>query len=168
MKVPGPDHPITIAAAPRRVEALFEGHIIADSAEALLLKEAGYKAVYYFPRKDVGMAFLNRTDRHTTCPYKGEASYFTIVRDGRFAENAVWTYEDPYPAVELIRDHVAFYPNMVEMHEIDRGVRIPIAEVVEHTDSGSGASQLDHWPSNVSEPVEEPEIEKPFSGTGSI
>jgi uncharacterized protein (DUF427 family) len=120
------------------------------------LKEAGYKSVFYFPREDVAMAFLTRTDHHTTCPYKGEASYFTIVRDGQIVENAVWSYEDPYPAVAAIRERLAFYPNLVEIRELDEGPQTPIAEVVEHTDSGSGQSQLDHWAPNVSEPAPEP------------
>ncbi|HEX4095947.1 MAG TPA: DUF427 domain-containing protein, partial [Caulobacteraceae bacterium] len=88
--------------------------------------------------------------------YKGEASYFTIVRDGQIVENAVWSYEDPYPAVAAIRERLAFYPNLVEIRELDEGPQTPIAEVVEHTDSGSGQSQLDHWAPNVSEPAPEP------------
>ena len=156
MKLPGPDHPITITTGRRRIRALFEGHLIADSANAVSLKEAGYKPVYYFPREDVAMDDLAATAHHTHCPYKGDASYFTIARDGRVAENAVWSYEDPYPAVEAIRGRVAFYPNMVEIHELDDLSDAAVAEIVEHTDSGSGQSQLDHWPTNVTEPPVEP------------
>jgi uncharacterized protein (DUF427 family) len=152
MKIPGPDHPITIHLNPKRVQALYGGHIIADSERALSLKEASYKAVQYFPREDVAMDFLSRTSLSTHCPYKGDASYFTIARDGEISENAVWTYEDPFPAMEQIRGYVAFYPNMVEIHEIDDSVSPEvIREVVEHTDSGSGRSQLEHWPPNVSQ-----------------
>ena len=72
----------------------------------------------YFPRDDVEMAFFTRTDQPTYCPYKGEANYFTLLMDGVFAENAVWTYEDPYPAMDEIRELVAFYPNQVEIYEV--------------------------------------------------
>lgn len=153
MKIPGPDHPITITLNPKRVRALYEGHVIADSGHALVLKEANYKAVAYFPREDVDMAFLSRTELSTYCPYKGDASYFSIARDGAIAESAVWTYENPYEAVEQIKDHLAFYPNHVEIEEIDESVSPEvIRDVIEHTDSGSGRSQLDHWPTNVSQP----------------
>ena len=103
MKIPGPDHPITITANPKRVRALFEGHEIADSGAALTLQEANYPPVQYFPRADVAMDFLGRTPRSTHCPYKGDAAYFTIARDGVVAENKVWTYEEPYEAVAAIR-----------------------------------------------------------------
>jgi uncharacterized protein (DUF427 family) len=157
MKVPGPDHPITIKLNPKRVQALYGGHVIADSERALSLKEATYKAVPYFPREDVSMDYLSRTTLSTHCPYKGDASYFTIVRDGEISENAVWTYEHPYPAMEDIRGYLAFYPNMVEIHEIDEAVSPEvIRDVVEHTDSGSGSSQLEHWTPNVDNPLIEP------------
>ena len=153
MKIPGPDHPITLTLNPKRVRALYQGHVIADSDHALLLKEATYKAVPYFPREDVAMDYLSRTELSTYCPYKGNASYFTVARDGEIAENAVWTYEDPYPAMERIKGYVAFYPNKVVIHEIDEAVSPEvIRDVIEHTDSGSGRSQLEHWPANVGMP----------------
>ena len=148
MKLPGPDHPITIAASPKRVRVLYEGHLIADSPRALVLREASYRPAHYIPREDVAMAFLNRTTHSTHCPYKGEASYFSIVRDGRLAENAVWSYEDPYPAMTAIKGHLAFYPNQVKIEEVDMPAE-NIRDIVEHTDSGSGSSQLEHWPPNV-------------------
>jgi hypothetical protein len=92
------------------------------------------------------MAFLTRTDRVTHCPYKGEANYYTILMDGRFADNAVWTYENPYPAMEQIRDRVAFYPNLVEIYEVDEPDAGAIREAVLHTDDGAGASQKAPWP----------------------
>ena len=95
------------------------------------------------------MDFLARTDHHSHCPYKGDASYYNIVRDGRFAENAVWSYEDPYPAMAAIKDHLAFYPNQVEIEEVEMEAGENIRDIVEHTDSGSGNSQLDHWAPNV-------------------
>ena len=155
MKIPGPDHPITITLSPKRVRALYHGHVIADTDHALLLKEATYKAVPYFPRGDVAMEYLSRTELSTYCPYKGDASYFTVTRDGEIDENAVWTYENPYPAMEQIKGYLAFYPNKVVIHEIDESVPPElIRDVIEHTDSGSGRSQLDHWPANVNGPKE--------------
>jgi len=150
IKTPGPDHPITVEAHPGRVQVLFEGHLIGDSSRALVLREAGYRPVLYFPREDIEMGFLGRTDRRTHCPYKGHAGYFTIAMDGHIAENAVWTYEEPYPAMDVIRGRVAFYPNQVTLHEV--GEKGPVAsndDVVLHTDAGDGHAQSDHWPANV-------------------
>jgi uncharacterized protein (DUF427 family) len=154
MKIPGPDHPITVSFNPKRVRALYQGHVIADTAAALTLKEADYPAVQYFPRADVEMDYLSKTDRSTHCPYKGDASYFTILMDGQFADNAVWSYETPYPAMAQIKDHLAFYPNKVEIYELDEAGP-DVAAVVEHTDDGAGRSQAEHWAPNVSEPPAE-------------
>jgi uncharacterized protein (DUF427 family) len=118
MKLPGPDHPITITANPRRVRVSLGGVVIADSANALTLKEASYPAVNYVPRKDANMALLARTERVTHCPYKGDANYFTIVADGRTVENAIWTYEEPFPAMTEISGHLAFYPDKVKVEEV--------------------------------------------------
>ena len=155
MKLPGPDHPITITASPKRVRVLYEGHLIADTPRALVLREASYPAVLYIPREDVAMDFLARTTHSSHCPYKGDASYYNIVRDGRFAENAVWSYEDPYPAMAEIKDCLAFYPNQVEIEELEQVEGAggeTIRDIVEHTDSGSGNSQLEHWKTNVEGP----------------
>ena len=152
MKLPGPDHPITIEANPKRLQALYEGHVIADSRTALTLKESSYKAVAYFPREDVAMEFFARSDRVTYCPYKGEANYYTILMDGRFAEDAVWTYENPYPAMEQIRGRLAFYPNHVEVREVADLGADEVRRAVLHTDDGAGQSQREHWAANVSEP----------------
>lgn len=118
MKLPGPDHPITIARNPKRVRAFLHGHVIADTADALSLQEANYPAVQYFPREDVEMGFLSKTAKHTSCPYKGEASYYTLHIEGHILEDVVWSYEDPYPAMEQIRGRVAFYPDRVEVYEV--------------------------------------------------
>jgi uncharacterized protein (DUF427 family) len=152
MKVPGPDHPITVTAYPGRVQVLFEGHVIADSANVLTLKEATYKPVFYFPREDVAMDYLHRTDHATHCPYKGQAAYFTLNMDGDIRENAVWTYESPYPAMSVIDGRLAFYPNQVQLQEVAEAAGTPVDEIVQHTDSGSGRSQKDHWPPNVESP----------------
>lgn len=115
--VPGPDHPITVAPNPSRVTVTLGGRTIADTRDALTLKEASYPAVQYIPRKDVDMSLLERTSHSTWCPYKGEASYFSIFTGGGRAANAVWSYESPFPAVAGIRDHLAFYPDRVDAIE---------------------------------------------------
>jgi uncharacterized protein (DUF427 family) len=153
MKIPGPDHPITVAANPKRIQVLYNGHVIADTRKALTLKEASYRPVLYLPREDVEMAFLTRTEHSTHCPYKGDASYFTLLMDGRFAENAVWTYETPYPAMETIRDLLAFYPNQVEIREIGDALEPgEVREAILHTDDGAGQSQREHWAPTAGEP----------------
>ena len=115
-KIPGPDHPITISRSPTRVRVRFGGDVIADTSEALDLREATYPLVHYIPRDAVQMERLVKTDHSTHCPYKGDASYFSIVgKDGTRIENAVWSYETPFPAVKQIAGYLAFYPNKVEI-----------------------------------------------------
>ena len=118
MKIPGPEHPITITPAQGRWRVRFEGRVIADSGEALILKEAAYPEVVYFPRKDVVMDALARTLHATHCPYKGDASYFSLRADGRVADNAVWTYEEPYPTMAEITGRLAFYPDKVTVEPV--------------------------------------------------
>ena len=117
MKLPGPDHPITITRNGGRVRVSFAGKTIAETANALTLKEASYPPVFYIPRADADMSALTPTAHHTHCAYKGDASYFTIAIGGRTAENAVWSYEQPFPAVAEIKEHLAFYPNRVDKIE---------------------------------------------------
>ena len=117
MKIPGPDHPITIAPNPRRVRVTAGGKVIADTIRALTLREASYPPVHYIPRADADMSALAPTAHATHCPYKGDASYFTIETGGKYAENAVWSYLQPYPAVKEIAGHLAFYPNRVDKIE---------------------------------------------------
>ena len=114
MKVPGPDHPITIKPHAMRVTVTFNGAKIAESERALLLEEADYPAVAYIPREDVDMAQLEAHDHSTYCPYKGDASYFSVYVGGKRAEAAVWTYEEPNPAFAEIKDHLAFYPDKMD------------------------------------------------------
>ena len=116
-KVPGPDHPITIERNPARVVVVVAGRIIADTCDAVTLREASYAAVQYVPRKDVAMSALERTAHATFCPYKGDCAYYIIVIGGRRSINAVWRYEAPYPAVSEIRGHLAFYPERVDAIE---------------------------------------------------
>ena len=117
MKLPGPDHPITVTPNPKRVVVTFAGRTVADSTNALALKESTYPTVQYIPRADVDMSILERTAHGSECPYKGHANYFSLNANGRTAENAVWTYETPYDAVGSIKEHVAFYPNRVDSIE---------------------------------------------------
>ena len=118
VKIPGPDHPITIEPNPARIVVSVAGRTIADTREALSLREATYPTVLYVPRKDVDMTLLERTDHATYCPYKGDCSYFSVPVGGERSVNAVWTYEAPYPSVGEIKGHVAFYPDRVEKIEI--------------------------------------------------
>jgi uncharacterized protein (DUF427 family) len=116
-RIPGPDHPITIDRHPGRIVVTVADKIIADSTAALTLREASYPAVQYIPRADVDMAALARSGTHSYCPYKGEASYFSIPAGGDRSIDAIWTYEAPYDAVADIRDHLAFYASRVDTIE---------------------------------------------------
>jgi uncharacterized protein (DUF427 family) len=118
MKLPGPDHPITITTNPKRVRVTADGVVIAETTHALTLKEASYPAVQYVPRADAKMELLKRSDRVTHCPYKGDASYYSIVANGKALENAIWTYETPFPAMTEISGHLAFYPDKVKIEEV--------------------------------------------------
>jgi uncharacterized protein (DUF427 family) len=117
IKFPGLDHRITIERNPNRVVISVAGRVIADTRDALTLREAAYPAVHYIPRKDVDIALLQRTDHSTYCPYKGDSAYFSIPLGGERSTNAVWEYEAPYAAVVSIKDHLAFYPDRVDAIE---------------------------------------------------
>ena len=119
MKTPGPDHPITITAGAGRMRVRFDDHVIADTAKALTLQEASYAPVTYFPRDDVETGYLSRTSTVSHCPYKGDATYYSVRLDGRLVEDAAWSYESPYPAMEQIRGHLAFYPDKLEVYEVN-------------------------------------------------
>lgn len=114
IKIPGPDHPISIRRNPARVVVSVAGRVVADTRNALTLREADYPAVQYIPREDVDLSQLERTDHTTYCPYKGDCNYYSVPAGGKKSVNAVWTYQDPYPAVAQIRGHVAFYPERVD------------------------------------------------------
>ena len=117
-KIPGPDHPIAITPARQRITVTVAGLSIADTREALTLKEAAYSPVHYIPRKDVDMSQLERTSHQTYCPYKGDCAYYSIPAGGRRSVNAVWTYETPYADVSEIREYLAFYPDRVDAIQI--------------------------------------------------
>jgi uncharacterized protein (DUF427 family) len=117
IKSPGPDHPITIEPNPNRLVVKVASRVVADTRDALTLREARYAPVFYIPRKDVDMTLLERTEHSTYCPYKGDCAYFSIPLGGERSTNAVWTYEAPYPAVASINSHLAFYPDRVDVIE---------------------------------------------------
>lgn len=115
---PSANHPITIQLNPARVLVMVGDQVIADTKKALTLREASYGDVQYIPRADVRMDLLERTDNETYCPFKGEASYFSIPAGGQATVNSVWIYENPHEAVSKIKDYVAFYPNKVKLQEV--------------------------------------------------
>jgi uncharacterized protein (DUF427 family) len=118
IKIPGPDHPISVERNTGHVVVSVAGRVIADTREALTLREAHYAPVQYIPRKDVDMTLLVRTQRTTYCPYKGDACYFSIPLGGERSTDAVWSYETPYEAVAEIKDYLAFYPDRVDAIEV--------------------------------------------------
>ena len=112
-----PDHPITVTPNPNRVRVTFAGKLIADSKKTLNLVETTYAPVVYVPRADVDMSLLTKTAHNTHCPYKGDASYYTINADGHTSENAIWSYEAPIADMREIAGYVAFYPKRVDAIE---------------------------------------------------
>jgi uncharacterized protein (DUF427 family) len=113
-KIPGPDHPITVEPTVGRVVVRAGDRVVADTTAALTLTEATYPPVQYIPLSDVDPAVITPTSTTSYCPYKGEASYYTLIGPDGAEEDAIWTYADPYPEVGAIAGHVAFYPNKVE------------------------------------------------------
>ena len=114
VKLPGPDHSISVERNPARVVVCVAGRVIADTRNALTLREASYPPVQYIPGEDVDFSKLERSDHVTYCPYKGNCIYYSIPAGGEKSVNAAWSYEDPFPAVDQIKRHVAFYPERVD------------------------------------------------------
>jgi uncharacterized protein (DUF427 family) len=114
VRLPGPDHPISIERNPARVVVSVGGRVVADSRNSMTLREATYLPVQYIPREDVDFSQLERTDHVTYCPYKVDCNYYSIPAGDKKSVNAVWTYENPFPAVAHIRGHVAFHPDRVD------------------------------------------------------
>ena len=106
---------ITVQPVDGRVTVRWRAQVVVDTSRALELREGSYPPVLYFPREDAEMVFFKPTARRTTCPYKGEASYFTLSDGAASDDNAVWTYETPKAGVEAIAGHLAFYPDKVEI-----------------------------------------------------
>ena len=118
IKVPGPDHPITVTSSPAHVVVRLNGRTIAETRRSLTLKEASYPPVSYIPRADVDMSLLEKSDHTTYCPYKGDASYYSIPLGGERSRNAIWSYEKPHPVMGDIKDYMAFYPDRVDGIEV--------------------------------------------------
>lgn len=114
VRIPGPDHPITIEPHPGKLVVKVAGRVVAETTHALTLREASYPPVHYIPRSDVDMSMLTRSDHTSYCPYKGDCSYYSIPAGGDRSVNAIWTYEKPYDAVSQIAEYVAFYPDRVD------------------------------------------------------
>jgi len=115
VRQPGPGHPITIEPTAARVVVRVNGTVLADTGDALTLREAGHAPVQYVPLSDVDQAQLERSDHATYCPYKGDASYYSVPLAGERGRDAVWEYREPFDAVAEIRGRVAFYPDRVEL-----------------------------------------------------
>jgi uncharacterized protein (DUF427 family) len=116
-RIPGPDHPITVQPSPARVVVSAGEHVIADTTHALELREASYPPVYYVPLADVDASVLTESETTSYCPYKGEASYYSIRTEDGVTEDAIWYYREPYDAVAPIVGHVAFYADRVTIDD---------------------------------------------------
>jgi uncharacterized protein (DUF427 family) len=114
VKFLGPEHQISIQHNPARVLVSVAGRVVADTRNALTLREAEYPPVQYIPPEDVDFSQLEQTDHVTYCPYKGDCNYYSVPVGGKKSINAVWSYEGPFPAVGQIRGHVALYPERVD------------------------------------------------------
>jgi uncharacterized protein (DUF427 family) len=115
---PSPEHPITVTPNPAHIVVTVAGQVVADTTRALTLQESTYPAVQYIPIEDVDRALLERTETTSYCPFKGDASYYSIPAGGERSADAIWVYEHPHDAVKEIKDHVAFYPDRVDSIDI--------------------------------------------------
>lgn len=114
-KIPGPDHPITLSRNPTRVVVSVGDHIVADTTNALQMREANHSPVLYIPLADVDRGVLSDSDTSTYCPYKGDASYYSVTTAEGVIPDAAWYYAEPYDAVSQIAHHLAFYPDRVSI-----------------------------------------------------
>ena len=115
-----PDYRVALDLSPRRLRIVFNEQVVADSERTLIVRETAHDPIYYFPRDDVRMEWMERTDHRTYCPFKGEASYWTLHSGDRTAENAAWSYEDPFEEVAGLAEYVSFYRHAVDgWHESD-------------------------------------------------
>jgi uncharacterized protein (DUF427 family) len=117
VRIPDASHPITIAPNPLRVRVTVAGRVVADTQHALTMRECDYPPVQYIPRADVDMSLFVRTENASYCPYRGDASYYSITPGGERSVNAAWSYEAPFEAAAAIRGHLAFYPDRVDSIE---------------------------------------------------
>lgn len=114
-----PDHRVDLETGPSRVQIVYNGETIADTTAAITLRESGYQPVHYVPAADVRQDLLTKTVHKSYCPFKGEASYWSIDVEGKHAENALWGYEAPYDEVARIKGYMAFYPNRVDRIDVE-------------------------------------------------
>jgi uncharacterized protein (DUF427 family) len=114
---PGPDHPITIEPNPARVVVKVAGEVLVDTQNSVTLREADYPPVEYVPLSEIDPSLLQATDNASYCPYKGDASYYSIPAGGERSVNAVWEYKAPYEPVAELAGRVAFYPDRVDSIE---------------------------------------------------
>ncbi|MCG8359555.1 MAG: DUF427 domain-containing protein [Kiloniellales bacterium] len=136
------DYHIEIIPSPKRVKVVFNGFSVADSRRALILRETRYPPIYYLPREDVRMDLLERTTHRTYCPFKGNASYWTLAVGEERAENAAWSYEEPYDEVAEIKDYIAFYWNKVDAwHQEDNVVAMDTSDA----SSAADGNRLAPW-----------------------
>ena len=112
-----PDYRVEIDPNPVRVRIRFNGTWVADSEATLLVRETQHEAVIYFPREALHSEWFERTEHESFCPFKGEASYWTLRVADRCEENVAWSYEDPFSEVADLRNYVAFYSDRVEFRE---------------------------------------------------
>ena len=110
-----PDYRVDLKPSRERLRIRFEGQLLAESTSTLLVNETKHVPVVYFPREDIHFEHLERTAHSTFCPFKGEASYWTLRANGRVEENAVWSYEAPFGEVAELKDYLAFYPDHIEL-----------------------------------------------------
>jgi uncharacterized protein (DUF427 family) len=114
-----PDRRMGYQPAGRRIRVVFNGETVADSENAIALQEEDYPVAYYLPQSDVRMDLAKRTDHSSHCPFKGDASYWSLEASGKRAENAAWSYENPFDEAEVIKGYVAFYRSKVDAIEAD-------------------------------------------------
>jgi uncharacterized protein (DUF427 family) len=151
------NHVLYFEDSPRRVRAVFGGETVADSRRVKLMHEKGYLPVYYFPRSDVRMDLLEATDHTTHCPFKGEASYWSVKVGDRVAENAVWGYPEPIASAPPLADYLAFYWRMMDhwyeedeevfVHPRDPYHRVDVLESSRHVKvrvNGEVVAETDH------------------------
>jgi uncharacterized protein (DUF427 family) len=114
--LPSDEHPITVEPTGSRVVVRVGGKVVADSRNALTLQESTYPAVQYIPMADVDQSVLRPTETSTYCPFKGDASYYSVeTPDGQTVDDVIWTYEKPHPAMAEIANHVAFYADRADI-----------------------------------------------------
>ncbi len=114
--IPTADYPITVTPTGRHVTVRVGGEVVAETDHALTLQEADRPAVQYIPMGDVKGELLSRTATSSYCPFKGDAAYYTVTTAaGQISTDAIWTYEQPFPAVAAIAGHVAFYPDKADI-----------------------------------------------------